>query len=241
MSRPTAPGITWLLGLVTVAVLAGGVVTVVSEDRKPVVETTVVEREVLPEGQTELRGHVDGFVADDAVGDPLTMPIDVDAGGATIEGALVDGERSTIVWDGGRPLRLTGSGSIDLGPAHVELGVGALFWTLDGLRILTPGDYRIDTPVAVGTGGLARPRDSVSFQADEETTIDTRGGAVVGRGLPVHLEGPGSFRADGTFRLRTRDGTVEASHIEFGPGPFVVDVGKDGTITAVFNGPLTSR
>ena len=181
--------------------------------------------------------------ADDriAVGAPLTMPVEVPSGSATIEGAVVDGERASIVWDGGRPLRLSGSGAIDLGPTHVEMGMGAIFWTIDGLRILSPGTYRVDTPVAVGSGGLARPREGVDFVADEETTIDTRAGGAVGRGLPVHLEGPGTFRADGSFRIRTRDGTTDATHLEFGPGSFVVDVGADGTFTAVFNGPLSSR
>lgn len=238
------PGVLWLLGVVIAAVLAGGVASVVSDERikPPIIDTVVNEVEVLPEGQAEVTGHVDGFVADDAEGAPLSMPIEVEAGRkATIEGAVVDGQRSAIVWDGGRPLRLSGSGSLDLGPTHVELGAGAVSWSLTGLRVLTPGDYRIDTPVAVGSDGLAHPRDTVSFTATEETTIDTSEAAVVGRGLSLHLEGPGSFRADGTFSVRTRDATVTATHLEFGPGPFVVDVAEDGTFTAVGNGPLGSR
>jgi hypothetical protein len=244
MTQRSAPGWAWLVGVLIVAILIGGVTTVITDAgpirREVIVDTTIHTEVVLPEHQAEVSGTIDGFVADDAVGAPLAMPIDIEAGGATIDGAIVDGERSTIVWDGGRPLHLTGSGSIDVGPGHVELGIGAVFWFLDGVRALTPGDYRIQTPVAVGTGGLARPRDEVAFSADEETTIETRGNALVGRPLPIHLEGPGSFRADGQLRVRTRDGTVRATHLEFGPGPFVVDVAKDGTFTAVFNGPLTS-
>src|SRR4051812_47424348 len=244
MRQKASPGPTWLLGVVIAALLAGGVATVITHDRTappPIVETVVHDTVVLPEHQAEVTGHVDGFVADDANGAPLAMPLELPSGQATIEGAIVDGQRSTIVWDGGRPLRLSGSGAVDLGPTHVELGVGAVFWTVDGLRILSPGDYRVDTPVAVGSGGLARPRDTVDFTADEETTIDTTGGGVVGRGLPVHLEGPGSFRADGSFQVRTRTGTATATHLEFGPGSFVVDVAADGSLTAVFNGPLSSR
>lgn len=241
MNGKPAPGTTWLLGVVIAALLAGGIMTVITDDPpKPIVETTFRDVVVLPEDQAEVTGTVDGFVAEDANGEPLAMPLELPTGRATIEGALVGGERSTIVWDGGRPFRLSGSGAIDLGPTHVELGMGAVFWTIDGLRILTPGEYRLDTPVAVGSGGLARPRDVVEFTADEETTINTAGGGAVVRGLPVHLEGPGTFEADGTFRVRTRSGTTSATHLEFGPGSFLVDVAADGTFSAVFNGPLVS-
>lgn len=241
MRRRTAPGVMWLLGVVIVALLVGAGAQVVADREEPVVETTITSHEVLPEGQAEVSGTVDGFVADDAVGAPLAMPVDIERGGATIEGALVDGERSAIVWDGGRPFRLAGDGAIDLGPAHVELGMGAIFWSIDGLRILTPGSYELDTPVAVGAGGLARPRDTVAFDATDDTTIDTTGGAVVGRPLPIRLEGPGSVRLEGRFTITTRDGVVRATHLEFGPGPFVLEVARDQTFTAVFNGPLTSR
>lgn len=253
MTQSPSPGLPWLVGVLATAILVGGITSVITDDgpirREVVVDTTIHTEVVLPEHQAEVSGTIDGFVADDASGAPLAMPIDIERGGATIEGAIVAGERSTIVWDGGRPLHLSGSGTIDVGPAHVELRpsgggsgehVGAIFWSLDGLRILTPGEYRIDTPVAVGSGGLARPLDQVDFVADEETTIETRGDAIVGRPLPIHLEGPGSFVADGRFRVRTRDGTTTATHLEFGPGSFLVDVAKDGTFTAVFNGPLTS-
>jgi hypothetical protein len=231
-----------LLGVVIAAVLTGAVVTVVSDHvGTPGVDTVVRDTVVLPEGQAEVRGTVTGFVADDANGPPLQVPLELAAGGATIEGAVVEGQRSTIVWDGGRPFRLQGTGAVDLGPTHVEMGVGAIFWPLDGIRVLAPGPYHLDTPVAVGSGGLARPRDSVDFTADGETTIETHGGATVVRGLsPLHLEGPGSLRADGTFTITTREGTVTRTHLEFGPGSFVFDLAADKTFTATFNGPLRS-
>lgn len=242
MSTGTSPGPTWLLGVVIAALLAGGVTTVLTDDPPPpIVETVIHDEVVLPEGQAEVSGTIEGFVADDASGAPLTMPVTLETGRATIEGAVIDGERATIVWDGGRPFRLIGTGAIDLGPAHVELSADAVLWSVDGLRILTPGTYRLDTPVAVGTGGLARPQDTVELTADDETTIDLAGGGLVARGLPVHLEGPGSFRADGDFRIRTREGTTSATRLEFGPGSFLVDVAADGTFSAVFNGPLVSR
>lgn len=240
---PGAPGVRWLLGVVIAAVLAGGAATAVSErsHRAPIVETVIHDTVVLPDGQAEVKGSLTGLVADDANGPPLSIPLDIEHGGATIEGAIVDGKRTTIVWDGGRPFHLRGSGSIDLGPTHVELGVGALFWPIDGIRVLSPGSYRIETPVAVGSGGLARPADSVSFTADGDTTIDTSGNATVVRGLaPLHLEGPGSVKLDGTFTVTTRDGSGTRHHLEFGPGSFVVDVRADKSFTATFNGHLTS-
>lgn len=236
-------GVRWLLSLVIAAVLTGGVVTVLSRERvrPPIVETVIRDTVVLPEGQAKVTGSLTGFVADDANGPPLSIPLDIGTGGATIEGALIDGRRTTIVWDGGRPFRLRGDGSIDLGPTRVELGVGALFWPIDGVRVLAPGSYRIETPVAVGTGGLARPADSVAFTADGETTLETRGGATVIRGVaPLHLEGPGSVHAHGVFQIRTRDGTVTRNHLEFGPGAFVLDLRADKTFTATFDGRLTS-
>lgn len=158
MRTSTPPVATWLLGVVIVALAAGGVAQIIADRTDPIVETTVTERVALPEDQAEVVGTIDGFVAEDAV----------------------------------------------------------------------------------GSGGLATPRDSVTFTAGEETTITTSGRAVAGRPLPVRLEGPGTFAADGTFRITTRDGTTTATRLEFGPGPFVVDVADDGTFAAVFNGPLTS-
>lgn len=237
------PGLRWLLGVVIAAVLTGAVATVVAEHdrRDPVVETVIHDTVVEPNGQAQVHGMLTGLVADDAIGPPLSIPLDLEHGGATIEGAIVDGKRTTIVWDGGRPFRLRGSGSIDLGPTHVELGVGALFWPIDGIRVLAPGTYSIDTPVAIGSGGLARPADAVSFTADGDTTIDTNGDATVVRGLaPLHLEGPGSVKLEGTFTITTRDGTVTRHHLAFGPGSFLLDLRADKTFTATFNGHLTS-
>lgn len=249
MRKKSAPGLGWLVGSWAVAVVVGGAAYVITDDSSsvrpfgpPVVTVTSIHTTVvLPEGQAEVSGTLTGFIADDANGPPLSLPIEIPTGGATIEGAIVDGERSTIVWDGGRPFELSGSGGIDLGPTHVELGVGALFWPLDGIRVLAPGEYRIDTPVAVGSGGLARPRDTVTFTATDDTTLETRGGATVVRPRQqLHLEGPGSFTATGTFTVKTRDGTRSATTMRFGPGPFLVDLAPDGSFTAVFNGPLTT-
>jgi hypothetical protein len=104
-----------------------------------------------------------------------------------------------------------------------------------------PGDYRIDTPVAVGTSGLAQPLDAVDFTATAETTITFAGDAFtrVGPG-PLTLTGPGTVTADGSFGVTTSDGATLVDHIELGPGPFEVGLtlGAGGlAIAATFDEP----
>lgn len=247
--KKSAPGLGWLVGSWAMALVVGGTAFVLTDDSNPVgplgpqalTVTSIRTPVVLPEGQAEVSGTIGEFTADAVNAPALSLPIEIPTGGATIEGAIIDGERSTIVWDGGRPFELSGSGGIDLGPTHVELGLGALFWQLDGIRVLAPGTYRIDTPVAVGSGGLARPLDTVTFTATDDTTLETSGDATVMRGpQQLHLEGPGSFTAAGTFTIKTREGTRRAITLRFGPGSFIVDLAPDGSFTAVFNGPLTT-
>src|SRR4051812_26683330 len=144
MRNKRAPGLAWLVGTWAAALLVGGGAFVLTNEQSPVrpfgppvvTVTSIHTTVVLPKGQAEVSGKVTAFTADDANGPPLSLPIEIQTGGATIEGAMIDGARSTIVWDGGRPFELSGSGGIDLGPTHVEFAVGALFWPLDGLRVL---------------------------------------------------------------------------------------------------------
>lgn len=232
--EPTPWGI-WALGWVIAIVFTGGVVYVITDTDSPVrmfrdpvvVQTTVRDVQVLPENQIKLDGTLGRLTGGDAVGPPLRPPLQFPAGGrATIEDALVDGQRSTIVWDGGRPFVLDGSGGIDLGPVRVSVERdGSASWALsDGVRSILAGTYQLRTPVAVGRGGLASSRDQVTFTADDQTTIETKGVATGTPPSPLHLEGPGTLTLDGTFTMRTRDGTRTVTHLEFGPGPFVVDL-----------------
>ncbi len=203
---------------------------------------------VPPPGQAEVSGTATTIVGVDAVAAPLALPLTANVergtGGATIEGALVGEQRSTVVWDGGRPLRLEGQGGLDLGPAVVTVdGTGAAQWRLDGaVRRFVPGSYSIGVPVAVGRGGLAEPRASVSFDADDQTTFESRGGATVATPpAPLRIEGPGSALLEGQLTLVTAEGTTRAKRLEFGPGSFIVETtpGEGGlAVTATLNGPL---
>ena len=237
----------WLVGWLAVVVLVGGVAYVLTSEDSPVrpfgdpvvVETTINEVVVLPVGQAEVEGTLTRLEAVDANAPPIPMPLTIERGRALIDGALVDGRRTTIAWDGGRPLRLDGSGTLDLGPARVTIEGGTMTWPLDdGVRVLTPGDYRIATPVAVGEEGLAEPRDAVAFTADDETIMETSGVSIQ---LPVarlRLEGPGAVTLEGDLLVRTRDGERPATRLTLPRGPFVVQLEPDGRFTATVRGDL---
>jgi hypothetical protein len=229
------------VGWLAAIVFAGGVTQAFAEHRQPVVETTLRDVHVLPAGQTEVTGTITGLRGTGVNGPWLPLgSLDLQGGTATIEGATVDGRRSTIVWDGGRPfLMKSDDGWLDAGPSDVSADHGRMRWPIDGPDVLRPGRYEIRTPVAVGTGGLAQPRDEVTFFAVDGTTIETTGAMTTttpAEGL--HLTGPGTLVLDGSFEVQTRDGYRMATHLEFGPGPFELDIGPELTLKATLQGPL---
>ena len=236
------------MGWGAAVVLVGGVAFVLTSEDSPVrpfadpvvTETSINEVVVLPVGQAEVSGTITRLEATGANGPAISMPLTVPTGTAVIEGALIGGAATTtIVWDGGRPLRLDGTGGIDPGPTTIQVEGGSVTWPLDdGIRVLLPGEYVIDTPVAVGTSGLAGPRDGVSFAADEETTLETVGWTV---SLPVgelHLEGPGGLVLEGDLTVRPRDGERRATRLALAEGPYVVDLAPGGALTATVRGDL---
>jgi hypothetical protein len=94
----------------------------------------------------------------------------------------------------------------------------------------------------VGTGALASPRDTVVFDADDQTTLSTNGGAFVTIApRPLELEGPGDLTMAGTLSVRTTDGTRSAVEVRFGPGAYLADLSPIPTgwrVRAVVNGPV---
>src|SRR4051812_21677111 len=104
---------------------------------------------VLPPGQAKVTGHLDSLGADaqnvGLVPTPFTIEVpDRGNGGATIEEAVVDGRRSTIEWDAGRPLPITGGpgGGLDVGAVHLDVDAGGSAVQLDGdVRNFAPGQY----------------------------------------------------------------------------------------------------
>lgn len=213
----------------------------------PVVQPT--ETTTVPSGRSEVSGTVTALTAVDATVDLLPTPMTVDVAepglgrsGAVIRDAVVGGEPATIQWDSGRPLVLGGTGGLVLAPARVVVdGAGTSVSFGERTHGFAAGTYRIDTPVAVGTSGLAQPLDAVDFTATASTTITFAGDAStrVGPGS-LTLTGPGTVTADGSFGITTSEGATLVDHIEFGPGPFQIGLtpGAGGlAIAATFDEP----
>jgi hypothetical protein len=203
---------------------------------------------VLPEGQAEISGDVGTLKGQVERPPALSTPFAVEVaerggGGATIQGAIIDGKRSAIVWGAPSPMALSGEGgALLLGPVGLTVGE-SIRWYVDGrVHGFRPGTYRIDSPVAVGTGALASPRDTVVFDADDQTTLSTNGGAFVTIApRPLELEGPGDLTMAGTLSVRTTDGTRSAVEVRFGPGAYLADLSPIPTgwrVRAVVNGPV---
>ncbi|HVL05653.1 MAG TPA: hypothetical protein VM388_06675 [Acidimicrobiales bacterium] len=212
--------------------------------------TTTVDLGPAPApGQAFVKGTVDRLTAERAQAAAIATPFTLTAvergvGKVTIENALVEGKRTTIAWDGGTPLPISGEGgSIDLAGAKVDVDATGSSWAVDGGKALKPGIYRVGATVAVGEGGLARPRDSVSFSADARTVINGRGGVVL-KVPPARqeLKGPGKVSAAGQFQVREERTRTPASRFQFGEGPYTVVINPVNgrlEIDAVLQGPLT--
>jgi hypothetical protein len=103
------------------------------------------------------------------------------------------------------------------------------------------GRYHAEAPVAVGAAGLAQPQDGADFDADDRTVLRATAGVVVHLDPgPVHVEGPGTVRAQGTLRLRNAEGEQPSPTVAFGPGAFDVTLtpGPDGLdVQAVLQRP----
>ena len=217
----------------------------------PATTTTTVDIGPPPApGQYFVRGTVDRLVAEGAQTGVIAAPFTLSAlergvGRATIENALVDGRRTSIVWGGGTPLPITGDGgSMDLGGAKVEIDATGATWTVDGsARALKPGAYRVGAPVAVGVGGLATPRDAVAFTADARTVVSARGGVVVKLApAPIEVNGPGKVVASGQLRVRDQATLTPAGGIQFAEGPYTVRITPVNgrlELDAVLQGALT--
>ena len=209
-------------------------------------EPTVVPRE----GQAFVRGRVEQVSLDGAQVQ-LTVPFTITAaergaGRATIENALVSGQRVTISWDGGTPLPISGEGGLDLGATHVEFdGSGAAYSVHGAARQFMPGTYSLGTAVAVGTGGLATPREGVRFTADSRTVLASQGNVVVKRDPQrVELRGPGKVGMSGDLEVQFANRTAKARSVNLGEGPYEITVEPAGgglRVDAVLQGDVQTR
>jgi hypothetical protein len=207
------------------------------------------EVEVVPgEGQAFVRGTAERVVAEQAQVQALKTPLTITAvergeGRLEIEQAIVGGRRVTISWDGGTPLPLSGGGELVLGATYVEVGPEGAMYRLDGApRRFTAGTYTAGAAVGVGEAGIAAPRDSVRFTADDQTVLVSRGGVVVRRDpAPLDLLGPGAVLVEGSLDVQWPDRRQEVTRVTFDGGPYRVTVTPGGgrtSIDAIFQGRL---
>ena len=215
----------------------------------PTTTTTVDLGPAPAPGQVFVKGTVDRLTAERAQAPPIPTPFTLTAlergvGKVTIENALVDGRRTTIAWDGGTPLPISGDGgAIDLAGSKVDVDASGSTWAVDGGRTLKPSAYRVGASVAVGEGGLARPRDSVAFTADSRTIVNGKGGVTL-KVPPARqeLKGPGRVVGMGQFQIRDQTSRTPATRFQFGEGPYTIGINPVNgrlEIDAVLQGPLT--
>jgi len=211
--------------------------------------------EVLAADQAVVSGMITKLVGTNVDAPALVLPVTLTVvrGGGTkadISGGSVGGKNATLSWDGGRPLPLSGQGSLDFnGPVNVEISPAGPSWALDGTsRLLTPGSYTFGATVAVSlvTGGLGIPKDGARLDvpAGAAASVSTRGDVRVATPpAPLKLKGPGQLVLEGTFDVRTKSGTRQARKITFGTGAFELNLerqpGGYRVDKALLQGPMT--
>jgi len=195
--------------------------------------------EVLAADQSVVTGTITRAVGIKvSVAPPLVVPLTltvVRGGGTKAEfaGGAVGGKNATLSWDGGRPLPLTGQGSIDLnGPVNVEVTPSGATWALDGVtRLLTPGSYAFGATVAVTpmNGRLGTPKEGARLDVPPgaAASLLTRGDVRVATSpAALVLKGPGQLVLEGMLEVRTRTGVRQARKVTFGTGAFELSLGR---------------
>ena len=203
-------------------VIAGGGTTV------PGAPTTALAAKLVTVTGTVSALHVEGAVIE-PLGLPLTIttPERGEGSGATVKGITVDGKSSGIEWDAGTPLELSGDGTLQLAPLGLDADADHLYVSFaTGAHGFSPGEYHIDTPVAVGTGGLATPVRSVTFEATTSSTITFRGNASTTLDpRELSIQGPGKVVLAGDLTVVQPDGsTLKAATVTLSSGPFTLAI-----------------
>jgi hypothetical protein len=180
-------------------------------------------------GQVRVRGTLAAVHLEGAVLDPREVPVPLtivaEAGfgnGGELTGVLVGGAPSTVVWDGGRPLVLSTGGALVLDPVTVDLVPEGLRVLLGGgVHGLLAGPYHLDTPVAVGSEGIATPHDTVDFEATSESRLEARGNAGLVLGpAPHRFLGPGRVHLEGVLERTDAAGTTTATSFDVDTAAF---------------------
>ena len=169
--------------------------------------------------------HLEGAVVDPReVPTPLTVTADRGFGnGGRISGVTVEGTRATIEWDAGTPFVLSSGGALVLDPVRMDLTPEGLRLNLaDAVHTFVPGTYHLDTPVAVGTTGVASARESVVFDASAESTFEPRGDAALflTDAKARHLLGPGAVHLEGTLEVTDPSGEHAVTRLDAAEGAY---------------------
>jgi hypothetical protein len=193
--------------------------------------------------------HLEGAVLDPRdLPTPLTVTADRGFGnGGRLSGVTVDGTPVTIEWDAGRPFVLSSGGALVVDPVRIDLTAEGLRLNLaDGVHGLQPGTYHLDTPVALGSSGVAEARESVVFAATDASTFEPRGDAALflGRDQPRRVVGPGRVHLEGALQLQDGAGTRSIGSLDAGEGAYDLTLtpAADGgwTVTALLGGEVTA-
>jgi hypothetical protein len=185
----------------------------------------------LLEDQVAVTGLAVGVTVQGATFERLDTPLTVTTpapgggAGATLHDVEVDGDPTEVVWDAGRPFDLQGAGlgiiprSLNIFAAPTAITVG---FPDEEVHELVSGAYGLQTPVAVGRGGLAIPQQAVAFEATVESTIVFRGGATTSiLPRPLEFESAGRVLLQGILEVRRPDGsTIAATAVELPEGGF---------------------
>lgn len=257
MRTASAPSL-FAIGLLIVAAVGGitfgvGTLAGVGDVGLPDVETptTPTSDPTLNADQVEVSGVAAGIAIAGARITEIAVPgvVTPSAGlgsGARFENVLVDGQPATIAWDAGRPLVFAAETPLVMRPSPFDLAATpagmVLTYIDDTVHLITPGEYEIDTDVAVSFGGLAEPRSSVTFTATEDSTVAFTGGA--NSTVPpaaLQITGPGRVVLEGRFDVRRPDGTTaSATNVTMEDGSFRVSFAPlpDGTGFDITDGLL---
>lgn len=232
----------------------GGDQVVSGPDGTPGSASTTTSGPTPAPGQLRVQGTITALHLEGAVLSPRQLPTPLtivsDRGfgnGGELTGVLVDGKPSTIVWDGGRPFELSGGVGLELDPLAVDLAPSGVRLLLGGgAHTMLPGSYQLDTPVAIGSSGIATPRDRVAFTTAPNALFEGRGDAaiVLGPDSPRRFVGPGRAALTGSLEITDARGTHPTDTLSLAQGAFDLTVTPDGAggwrITGVMDAPTAA-
>jgi hypothetical protein len=180
---------------------------------------------------------------------PFTITADRGFGnGGRITGVTVEGTAATIEWDAGRPFVISSGAALVLDPVRIDLAPEGRFRLnlADGVHAFEAGTYHLDTPVAVGSSGVASPRETVVFDATTASRFEPRGDAALflDANRARQFLGPGTIHLEGTFELTDAAGTRAVTRVDGAEVPFDIVLtpvaGGGWTIDGRVGGKLTT-